>query len=86
MDYLLNTKIFIKPNRKETQMTQEIFLINFRIPAPIKEQFEERCSYLRTNMTAELNRMIRDFLRETKTQNDEPLAWFTSTIDERSQL
>lgn len=67
-------------------MTQEVFLMNFRIPPSIKEQFEERCSHLRTNMTAELNRMIRDFLRETKNQNDEPLSWFNSTNDEWNQL
>jgi hypothetical protein len=42
-------------------MTQEIFLMNFRIPSRLKTQFEDTCSHLRTNMTAEMNRMIREF-------------------------
>ena len=48
-------------------MKQDIHLINFRIPTQLKIQFEETCSYLRTNMTAEMNRMIRKFVAETDT-------------------
>ena len=65
-------------------MNQDITLMNFRIASGLKEQFESTCSNLRTNMTAELNRMIRDFLREARKQSDEPLSWF-STNDEWSQ-
>jgi hypothetical protein len=65
-------------------MQQEVFLMNFRIPSPVKLQFEERCSALRTNMTAELNRMIRSFLQETKSNDEEPLSFF-SRNDEWSQ-
>lgn len=48
-------------------MKQDIHLINFRIPTQLKIQFEETCSYLRTNMTAEMNRMIRKFVSEIDT-------------------
>ena len=47
-------------------MNQEIFLMNFRIPSGLKMQFEENCHQLRTNMTAEMNRMIRDFVKQSK--------------------
>jgi hypothetical protein len=66
-------------------MEQEIFLMNFRIPSRLKEEFEITCSSLRTNMTAEINRMIRDFVKKSKQDEDEPLAWFNSTTDEWSR-
>ena len=49
-------------------MKQAIFLMNFRIPVHLKLKFEETCQQLRTNMTAEMNRMIRDFVNGS--QND----------------
>ena len=67
-------------------MNQEVFLMNFRIPSRLKEEFEITCSSLRTNMTAEINRMIRDFVKRSKQDIDEPLAWFNSTSEEWSQL
>lgn len=66
-------------------MDQEIFLMNFRIPSRLKEEFEITCSSLRTNMTAEINRMIRDFVKKSKQDIDEPLAWFNSTAEEWGQ-
>ena len=48
-------------------MKQDIHLMNFRIPTNLKIQFEETCSQLRSNMTAEMNRMIRQFVAETDT-------------------
>ena len=66
-------------------MDKEIFLMNFRIPSRLKEEFEVTCSSLRTNMTAEINRMIRDFVKKSKHDIDEPLAWFNSTSEEWSQ-
>ena len=57
-------------------MNQEIFLMNFRIPSGLKMQFEEICHQLRTNMTAEMNRMIRDFVKQSKEDLYEPVGWF----------
>ena len=57
-------------------MNQEIFLMNFRIPSGLKMQFEETCHQLRTNMTAEMNRMIRDFVKQSKEDLYEPVGWF----------
>ena len=57
-------------------MSQEIFLMNFRIPSGLKIQFEETCHHLRTNMTAEMNRMIRDFVKQSKEDLYEPIGWF----------
>lgn len=59
-------------------MNQEIFLMNFRIPSHLKIQFEETCHHLRTNMTAEMNRMIREFVKTSREEGLEPLSWFTS--------
>lgn len=60
---------------KEINMNQEIFLLNFRIPSGLKLQFEETCNQLRTNMTAEMNRMIRDFVRKSKADLYKPISW-----------
>ena len=62
-------------------MHQEIFLMNFRIPSGLKMQFEETCHQLRTNMTAEMNRMIRDFVKDSREDLYEPIAWFYSAKD-----
>ena len=61
---------------KEIKVNQEIFLMNFRIPSGLKMQFEETCHQLRTNMTAEMNRMIRDFVKQSKEDLYEPVGWF----------
>lgn len=62
-------------------MKQDIFLMNFRIPLHLKIQFEETCSYMRTNMTAEMNRMIRDFVKKSREDIHEPLAWYGGQDD-----
>ena len=54
-------------------MNHDIFLMNFRIPMLLKVQFEETCHQLRSNMTAELNRMIRDFVKGSKDDLYEPI-------------
>lgn len=67
-------------------MDQEVFLMNFRIPSRLKSEFENTCSALRTNMTAEMNRMIRDFVKVSKEDLDEPLSWFSTSADEGAML
>ena len=59
-------------------MNHDIFLMNFRIPMPLKVQFEETYHQLRSNMTAELNRMIRDFVKGSKDDLYEPIQWYSS--------
>lgn len=63
-------------------MNQEIFLMNFRIPVHLKTQFEETCQHLRTNMTAELNRMVRDFIKDSKADIEEPVSWLSSNQED----
>ena len=48
---------------------------------PLKVQFEETCHQLRSNMTAELNRMIRDFVKGSKDDLYEPIQWYSSVGD-----
>jgi hypothetical protein len=67
-------------------MDQEVFLMNFRISAGLKLEFEKTCSALRTNMTAEINRMIRDFVKVSKDEFEEPLSWFSTSADEGAML
>jgi len=67
-------------------MNQEIFLMNFRIPTRLKSEFENTCSTLRTNMTAELNRMIREFVKLSKDDLHEPMSWFSTTTDDEVTL
>ena len=62
-------------------MKQEIFLMNFRIPSGLKMQFEETCYQLRTNMTAEMNRMIREFVKDSREDLYEPIDWFYTAKD-----
>jgi len=44
--------------------TEEVPLMNFRIPLSLKEKFSEICRSRRTAMTSEINRMIMSFVRE----------------------
>lgn len=59
---------------------ENIPLMNFRIHYAIKNQFQETCRSLQTNMTAELNRMIREFVSDRKKTNieNEPIRWFSN--------
>ena len=54
-------------------MNQEILLMNFRIPSDLKLRFERICQQLRTNMTAEMNRMIRDFVKNSQKDLNQPI-------------
>jgi antitoxin component of RelBE/YafQ-DinJ toxin-antitoxin module len=54
-------------------------LINFRIDEAIKNQFHRACRSAQSNMTVELNRMIRQFVADHKqpTIFERPLKWLT---------
>ena len=55
-------------------------LLNFRISELLKDEFQVACRQLQTNMTAELNRMIRKFVQDHSaiTENGRPLRRFSS--------
>ena len=67
-------------------MEPKVFLMNFRIPMKLKAEFENTCLELRTNMTAEINRMIRNFVKTSQDDLEEPLSWFSATADEEAAL
>lgn len=54
-------------------------LMNFRIDEAIKNQFRRTCRSTQSNMTVELNRMIRQFVADHKqpTIFERPLKWLT---------
>jgi hypothetical protein len=66
--------------RRDKHMNQDnSILINFRIDEAIKNQFHRTCRSAQSNMTVELNRMIRQFVADHKqpTIFERPLKWLT---------
>jgi hypothetical protein len=66
--------------RKQEQMYQDqSILINFRIDQAVKNQFHRTCRSAQSNMTVELNRMIRQFVADHKqpTIFERPIKWLT---------
>ena len=55
-------------------------LLNFRISHPLKEKFQNTCQSMQTSMTAELNRMIRVFVKDQSENVEQahPIKWFSS--------
>ena len=53
-------------------MNTEVVLVNYRIPVPLKEQFEEECRQLHMPMTSQINLLIREFLYRQKQARHEP--------------
>lgn len=54
-------------------MNTEVVLVNYRIPVPLKEQFEAACRQLHMPMTSQINLLIREFLhRQKQAQQDPP--------------
>ena len=47
-------------------------LMNFRIPSNLKSDFQEVCRNQHVSMTARLNLMIQDFLKEQETASRFP--------------
>ena len=58
----------------------EYRLMNFKIDADIKKQFQSLCRSRRSNMTSELNRMIYEFIGiDTQTNKfQKPIDWLIS--------
>jgi hypothetical protein len=59
---------------KQTSFENQIpsILINFRISPSLKSDFQEVCRSHHINMTARLNLMIQEFLKEQISQSDIP--------------
>lgn len=68
-------------------MNTEVVLVNYRIPVPLKEQFEAACRQLHTPMTTQINILMREFVhRQKKAQqnpdNDfEPISFYSGMDD-----
>lgn len=63
-------------------MHDQPMLMNFKIPVSLKKKFKNSCQSIQSNMTAEINRMIREFVKASP-EEDEPLTWLTSNQDWR---
>ena len=64
-------------------MYKPLILMNFKIPEALKNQFQHSCRNIQSNMTVEINRMIRDFVKTNKEaeQDHEPINWISSNQD-----
>ncbi|WP_282058869.1 hypothetical protein [Lentibacter algarum] len=47
-------------------MTHPTVLVNFRIPRPLKQEFEASCRRLHMPMTAQVNLLMREFIHDQK--------------------
>ena len=55
-------------------MTHPTVLVNFRIPRPLKQEFEATCRRLHMPMTAQVNLLMREFIqRQQQERGDGPL-------------
>ena len=62
-------------------MTHPTVLVNYRIPKPLKQEFEATCRRLHMPMTAQVNLLMREFIQRQKRQEQpddihEPLSFF----------
>lgn len=62
-------------------MYSHSILMNFKIPVSLKNQFQNSCRNIQSNMTVEINRMIRDFVKKAHEEDQEPIAWPSSNQD-----
>jgi hypothetical protein len=67
-------------------MNHEVRLMNFLIDPRIKKKFSSACRSKQSNMTAELNRMIRVFVsnQSEPTIFERPLRWIIGEREKKS--
>ena len=53
-------------------MNTEVVLVNYRIPVPLKEQFEAECRQLHMPITSQINLLMREFVNRQKQARHEP--------------
>ena len=57
-------------------MNYPTVLVNYRIPVSLKRDFEDACRRLNMPMTAQINLLIRQFVREQKREQQQPTDSF----------
>jgi antitoxin component of RelBE/YafQ-DinJ toxin-antitoxin module len=68
-------------------MTYPMVLVNFRVPVPLKNEFEDACRRLNMPMTAQVNLLMREFVhRQKKAQQNpneiyEPIGFYNGRDD-----
>lgn len=69
-------------------MPNPTVLVNFRIPRPLKQEFEAACRRLHMPMTAQVNLLMREFIHDQKQQQAhgdgplEPLLFYNDGGDQ----
>ena len=53
-------------------MNYPVVLVNFRVPVPLKEEFEDSCRRLHMPMTAQVNLLMREFVHRQKKSRQHP--------------
>ena len=53
-------------------MNTEVVLVNYRIPVPLKNQFEAECRRLHMTMTSQINILMREFVHRQKRAQQDP--------------
>lgn len=68
-------------------MNTEVVLVNYRVPVPLKEQFEAACRQLHVPMTTQINILMREFVhRQKRAQQNlehsyEPISFYSGMDD-----
>lgn len=53
-------------------MNYPVVLVNFRVPVPLKEEFEDSCRRLHMPMTTQVNLLMREFVHRQKKARQQP--------------
>ena len=53
-------------------MNNEVVLVNYRVPVPLKAQFEAACRQLHMPMTTQINILMREFVHRQKRAQQDP--------------
>ena len=68
-------------------MNYPVVLVNFRVPVPLKEEFEDSCRRLHMPMTAQVNLLMREFVHHQKKARQlpsdihEPISFYNGMDD-----
>ena len=68
-------------------MNYPVVLVNFRVPVPLKEEFEDSCRRLHMPMTAQVNLLMREFVHRQKKARHlpsdihEPISFYNGLDD-----
>jgi hypothetical protein len=67
-------------------MRPNTILMNFRLPITLKDDFEQICQTNNISMTTQLNLIIRSFVDEHTSVNDQPRSHDTETVTRKVQV